>query len=63
MNAPLRETRAAQKLMIVDCDIHPIQRSSADLHPFLSARWREHMATFGPHIRQGLADALMPGRA
>lgn len=59
MNAPLRETKAAQKLMIVDCDIHPIQQSAADLHPFLSARWREHMATFGSHVRQGLAERIM----
>ena len=58
MNAPLRETRAAQKLMLVDCDIHPIQKSAADLHPFLARQWREHMATFGPHVRQGLSERI-----
>ncbi len=60
MNAPLRErdTKAAQKLMIVDCDIHPIQRSNAELKPFLSQRWQEHMATFGSHVRQGLAERI-----
>ena len=57
MNAPLRETKATQKLMIVDCDIHPIQHSPADLYPWLSQRWREHYQTFGPHIRAGLTGA------
>ena len=42
MNAPLRQTTAAQKLMIVDCDIHPIQHSQKDLYPWLSKRWIEH---------------------
>ncbi len=61
MNAPVRETQkdAAQKLMVVDCDIHPIQRSAQDLAPFLSLQWREHMATFGPHVRQGMVEQIM----
>src|SRR5262249_32518891 len=54
MNIPVREPTATQKLAIVDCDIHPVQRAKSDLAPFMSARWREHMATFGGHIRQGL---------
>jgi predicted TIM-barrel fold metal-dependent hydrolase len=58
MNVPVREVKAAQRLMIVDCDIHPAYRSPAELHPFLSARWREHMATFGEHLRQGLSGQL-----
>ena len=53
MNIPVREITAAQKLAIVDCDIHPVQRAKSDLAPFMSQRWREHMATFGGHIRQG----------
>ena len=32
----------AQKIGIVDCDIHPVQRSAADLYPYMSQRWREH---------------------
>ena len=44
--------------MIVDCDIHPAYRTPADLHPFLPARWREHMTTFGEHLRQGLSGQL-----
>jgi hypothetical protein len=58
MNVPVREVKAAQRLTIVDCDIHPAYRSPADLHPFLSARWREHMTTFGEHLRQGLSGQL-----
>ena len=54
MNIPVRDVTAAQKLAIVDCDIHPVQRAKSDLAPFMEARWREHMATFGGHIRQGL---------
>jgi predicted TIM-barrel fold metal-dependent hydrolase len=58
MNVPVREVKSAQRLTIVDCDIHPAYRSPADLHPFMSARWREHMATFGEHLRQGLSGQL-----
>lgn len=39
---------------IADCDIHPVQRSPKDLHPYLSERWVEHMETFGSHNRQAL---------
>ena len=63
MNVPLRHPSsahngAAQQLTIVDCDIHPAYRTPADLHPFLPARWREHMTTFGEHLRQGLSGQL-----
>jgi uncharacterized protein len=54
MNVPVRDVSAAQRLAIVDCDIHPVQRQKSDLAPFMEARWREHLATFGGHIRQGL---------
>ena len=62
MNAPLRETKATQKLMYVDCDIHPIQRSPADLYPWLTKRWRDHYETFGPHIRAGMTGAQVHPR-
>ena len=58
MNVPLRHASASQQNMIVDCDIHPAYRTPADLHPFLPARWREHMTTFGEHLRQGLSGQL-----
>src|SRR5581483_318695 len=54
MNIPVREVAASQRLSIVDCDIHPVQRAKSDLAPFMEQRWREHMATFGGHLRQGL---------
>jgi len=55
MNAPLIDTSVSQRLGIVDCDIHPTQRSVADLFPYMSEHWREHSKSIGPHIRQGLA--------
>ena len=55
MNAPLVDVRASQSLAFVDCDIHPIQRSLADLFPYMSERWVSHAKTIGPHIRQGLS--------
>jgi uncharacterized protein len=63
MNAPSsltsRDAVNAQRLMIVDCDIHPIQSSPADLKPFLAKRWLDHLAVYGPHVRQGLAERIM----
>ena len=50
---------ASQTLAIVDCDIHPAFRKPSDLHPFLPARWREHMTTFGEHLRQGLSGQIV----
>jgi len=54
----VRQSTASQRLAIVDCDIHPAFRSPAELHPFLPARWREHMTTFGEHLRHGLTGQL-----
>ena len=44
-------TPAKARLKVIDCDIHPSLRSRADLNPFLSKRWQEHMETYGPHLR------------
>ena len=64
MNMPVleRNVQGKSKLSFVDCDIHPIQRSEKDLHPYLSAHWREHMSTFGGHVRQGLIGQVMHPR-
>ena len=66
MNISLRRPEASRdapaSLAIVDCDIHPAYRTPADLHPFLPARWCEHMTTFGEHLRQGLSGSSR-GRA
>ena len=58
MNIPVRHATAATKLAIVDCDIHPAFRKPSDLYPFLPTQWREHMITFGEHLRQGLSGQL-----
>ena len=42
---------AADRLKIIDCDIHPSLHSRDDLNAFLPKRWQEHLKTFGPHIR------------
>jgi predicted TIM-barrel fold metal-dependent hydrolase len=58
MNIPVREVRAAQTLSFIDGDIHPAFRQVSDLYPFLPARWREHLQTYGEHLRQGLTGQL-----
>jgi uncharacterized protein len=60
MNKPVpeRETKAAQRLAFVDCDIHPAQRTPRELDPYLSAQWREHNQTFGTHLCQGVVGQL-----
>src|ERR1700680_1961559 len=45
------EATAKTRLRIIDCDIHPSLTSRADLNPFLSKRWQQHMKTFGDHLR------------
>lgn len=42
----------AVKLKVVDCDIHPMLRSSKALHPYLSQRWRDHLDSYGARTRQ-----------
>jgi predicted TIM-barrel fold metal-dependent hydrolase len=58
MNVAVREAKAAQRLMVVDCDIHPTWRTPAELHPFLSQRWRDHMTAYGTFFRHGLTGQL-----
>ena len=42
-----RDAPGQAKLGIVDCDVHHAMRSPQDLNPFLSQKWREHLATYG----------------
>ncbi|MBV9538106.1 MAG: amidohydrolase [Acidisphaera sp.] len=42
-----RTTSVAQKLRIIDSDIHPSMKTPRDLHPFLSERWRKHVSEYG----------------
>lgn len=44
---PRNTTVSATKLALIDCDIHNELDSERDLYPFLSARWREHLMTYG----------------
>lgn len=53
LNDP-RQRDGAQRLSVIDCDIHPAPRSPLALQPWLAERWREHMNAFGAHVRQGL---------
>ena len=51
MNAPVdvleRRADAEATLGIIDCDIHPSMKSPRALDPYLSARWRKHLAEYG----------------
>ena len=51
MNAPVdvmdRRADADAKLGVIDCDIHPYMKSPRSLDPYLSARWRKHLAEYG----------------
>jgi hypothetical protein len=53
----VRERRAQSQLDIVDCDIHP-RNSFADLRPYLSNRWWDHLQTYGLRPRHGFAKAI-----
>jgi predicted TIM-barrel fold metal-dependent hydrolase len=46
------------QLGIVDCDIHPAMRSLSELHPYLSERWRDHLASFGGRAAQPLQGVI-----
>src|SRR5689334_795301 len=50
--APIAPARSAKsRLKVIDCDIHPSLKTRADLYPFMSRRWRDHMETYGSHLR------------
>src|SRR5260221_5918961 len=46
-----QEATAKSRLRIIDCDIHPSLHSRADLNPFLTKRWQEHLKSYGDHLR------------
>ncbi|HEY0418058.1 MAG TPA: amidohydrolase family protein, partial [Acetobacteraceae bacterium] len=63
-----RATDAPAKLRIIDSDIHPSLRSEKDLNPFLSARWRQHIAEYGklshrPYVGRNTYPRFMPNTA
>ncbi len=60
MTIELRELQVAtpttSRLAIADCDLHLGPRSIVDLYPFLPARWRRHIETYGMAHRTGFAE-------
>ncbi len=46
-------TEGANKLGLIDVDIHPRPKSLDDLKPYLSKRWWDHLQTYGFRRRQG----------
>ena len=46
-----RPSEATSRLRMIDCDIHPSMASPRALDPFLSARWRAHIAEYGRGAR------------
>jgi hypothetical protein len=51
LERPGQAADAEVRLRIMDSDIHPSLASPKDLHPWLSAHWREHLTQYGtrPH--------------
>jgi predicted TIM-barrel fold metal-dependent hydrolase len=63
-----RQSETQSKLRIIDSDIHPTLRSPRDLDPFLSERWRKHIAEYGkaghrPYSGRGTYPRFMPNTA
>ena len=54
---------AQARLKIIDGDVHPAVRSMADLKPFLSPRWREHLEVYGSRRRLGMGYEPYPKSA
>jgi uncharacterized protein len=42
------------RLKIINGDVHPALRAIADLKPYLSAHWWEHLQTYGSRKRSGM---------
>ena len=56
MNAHADPRRMTPNRMgLIDCDIHARPKSNADLKPYLSARWFDHLNTYGVRHRHGFA--------
>ena len=56
--APLPADPAADRLGIVDCDIHPAQSTPTELHPFLPERWRTQLLRYGARVPQPFGGGL-----
>jgi uncharacterized protein len=60
---PRPDAQSKSRLAIIDSDVHPALRSSADLKPYLSARWWEHLVTYGSRRRHGMSFEPYPKSA
>ncbi|MBV9538724.1 MAG: hypothetical protein JOY70_07315, partial [Acidisphaera sp.] len=60
MSQTLRDRPRAEetRLAIVDCDIHPAFSTRTELLPFLSERWRTHLARYGARLPEPFLGAL-----
>lgn len=56
--SPVATRAAAQKLSVVDCDIHPQVKKPDDLTQFLPRQWQDYVKTWGGFYRQALSDTL-----
>jgi predicted TIM-barrel fold metal-dependent hydrolase len=64
----LPEAGGRQKLRLIDSDIHPALRNASDLDPYLSERWRRHIAEYGkrgrgPYALRNTYPRFMPNTA
>jgi len=57
------DAQARTRLEIIDGDVHPALRSMADLKPFLSPQWREHLEIYGSRRRSGFSYEPYPKSA
>ena len=63
-----RRPQTEAKVGIIDSDIHPTLRTPRDLDPYLSARWRKHIAEYGapghgPFVFRNTYPRFMPNTA
>ena len=63
MNVAVRDLRApaepaASRPALADCDLHLGPSGVAGLYPWLSARWRSHIETYGVSHRTGMQHGL-----
>ena len=52
VDVPAPKVEARSRLRMIDCDIHPAMATPRALDPFLSARWRQHLAEYGKGGRE-----------
>src|SRR3974390_2357985 len=56
LQRPMRA--GASRTAIIDCDVHPLPKSPTEILPFLPEEWRDHLLTYGNHLRQPYAGGI-----